>query len=509
MSVLKSALSGALIALALNGFGATSIAQDQTIDFGDDASPWARDNECDDPRFEGRGMAATTPLDTDRGHDAADCRAAFDAGRIALRADAHASLETPVPEILVGADAGDAESDLTPALPAGPIDFGDDTGVWANDGECDDPRFAGEGVASSPRRLNIARDATDCRAVLDAGRAVFQGELEPLWSGVHEGVDFGDNSGGYPDDGECDDPRFIGDGVALGAGRANALRDANDCRAAFDAGEASYVGELDPAFTGMLDGVDFGDNEGGYPFDNECDDPRFTGDDVASSPSRRNAGHDADDCRRAYDRGGATFNGELPPLFEGVHDGVDFGDNSGPYVDDDECDDPRFSGSAVAGGARREHVRADAHDCQEAFTAGTARYDGELAPLFTGVFEGVDFGDNAGPYVEDGECDDPRFRGHGMANPPWSTDSESHDAEDCHALFANGFVRFVVAGGLFEGAANGVEFGDNSGDFVNDGECDDSRFEGPGVGATDGSNNGKDAFDCWLNLEDGSIILRE
>ena len=53
-------------------------------DFGDNTSRWANDGECDDPRFEGAG-AADTLLVEDRGHDAADCRKLFGAGRIALR----------------------------------------------------------------------------------------------------------------------------------------------------------------------------------------------------------------------------------------------------------------------------------------------------------------------------------------------------------------------------------------------------------------------------------------
>ncbi|RMD94150.1 MAG: hypothetical protein D6811_03435, partial [Alphaproteobacteria bacterium] len=55
------------------------------IDFGDDASIYANDGECDDPRFEGPGMTSTPLLDTDRGHDASDCRAAYQAGTIRLK----------------------------------------------------------------------------------------------------------------------------------------------------------------------------------------------------------------------------------------------------------------------------------------------------------------------------------------------------------------------------------------------------------------------------------------
>ncbi len=55
-----------------------------SIDFGDDTSDWARDGECDDPRFRGLGMAAATSP-ADRGRDATDCRALFESGDITLR----------------------------------------------------------------------------------------------------------------------------------------------------------------------------------------------------------------------------------------------------------------------------------------------------------------------------------------------------------------------------------------------------------------------------------------
>jgi hypothetical protein len=59
-----------------------AVAQ-QTPAFGDDSSMWANDGECDDPRFVGQGMASVL-LDEDRMHDATDCRALFESGRIAL-----------------------------------------------------------------------------------------------------------------------------------------------------------------------------------------------------------------------------------------------------------------------------------------------------------------------------------------------------------------------------------------------------------------------------------------
>lgn len=74
-------LAGTALAMSLACVPLTLAAQP---DFGDNTSQWADDGECDDPRFEGEGAAATL-LEEDRGHDAADCRALFEAGRITLR----------------------------------------------------------------------------------------------------------------------------------------------------------------------------------------------------------------------------------------------------------------------------------------------------------------------------------------------------------------------------------------------------------------------------------------
>lgn len=45
--------------------------------------------------------------------------------------------------------------------------FGDDSSRWASDGECDDPRFEGAGVAWFAS--DLFRDATDCLALFERG----------------------------------------------------------------------------------------------------------------------------------------------------------------------------------------------------------------------------------------------------------------------------------------------------------------------------------------------------
>ena len=119
------------------------------IDFGDDTSRWARDRECDDPRFEG-SYAGNTLLEEDLGRDATDCRQLYEAGLIRL----------------FGVD-----------LVSGQVYFGDDSSEYAHDGECDDIRFSSNGMAWLLLDDKRGRDASDCRRLYEAGR------IQPF--GVH------------------------------------------------------------------------------------------------------------------------------------------------------------------------------------------------------------------------------------------------------------------------------------------------------------------------------------
>jgi hypothetical protein len=121
----------------------------QSVNFGNDSSEWANDGECDDGRFTGPGLTSTPLLQQDVLADATDCRNAYQAGRLRLAG--------------VAAD--------------GTIDFGNDAGQWANDGECDDMRFAGPGMTLTPLlQDDIMRDASDCRAAFAAGRLRLAGQ---------------------------------------------------------------------------------------------------------------------------------------------------------------------------------------------------------------------------------------------------------------------------------------------------------------------------------------------
>lgn len=63
------------------------------------------------------------------------------------------------------------------ARSGGGIEFGDDSGQWAKDGECDDPRFEGEGSANTLVVTDQYHDATDCQSLLGEGRVRFRMDI--------------------------------------------------------------------------------------------------------------------------------------------------------------------------------------------------------------------------------------------------------------------------------------------------------------------------------------------
>ena len=118
------------------------------------------------------------------------------------------------------------------------IDFGDNTSEFADDNECDDPRFAGEGMAHSFAEENLGRDAGDCSRLFDLGQIrLARAQAETSLSECKT-TNFGSDSSEWANDGQCDDPRFIGPGVHTILNADDLGTDASDCRAACMAGEA-------------------------------------------------------------------------------------------------------------------------------------------------------------------------------------------------------------------------------------------------------------------------------
>lgn len=278
---------------------APALAQD--VDFGDDESPFALDGECDDMRFEGSGMTTTPLLDSDVGHDASDCRIAYEQGRLTYRGSATAERRD-----------------------ASHIQWGDDDGQWSNDGECDDMRFEGEGMTSTPLLDDDVRhDATDCRSAYEEGRlelrgsgisaatgAGASGRLTPI--AIEGPFDWGDNTSQWANDGECDDMRFLGRGLTSTALPEDIGRDEVDCRAAYDAGSVG----LNPLFRSPASdaAIDYGDNSSSYANDGECDDLRFTGNYASTMIYLSDdVGHDANDCRAAVRSGTARWQADTLP----------------------------------------------------------------------------------------------------------------------------------------------------------------------------------------------------
>ena len=103
------------------------------IAWGDDSGSYANDDACDDGRFHEDG----DEWSYQRNHvlkDATDCRTLYEAGNITLY-----------------------------------LDFGSNSGDYANDATCDDNRFTGEGRSILQTDSQVKRDADDCIAAYRAG----------------------------------------------------------------------------------------------------------------------------------------------------------------------------------------------------------------------------------------------------------------------------------------------------------------------------------------------------
>ena len=125
--------------------------------------------------------------------------------------------------------------DSTPAF-AAEIDFGDDAGEYAKDGECEDRRFIGLGMGSLVSAEAQKHDATDCKRLYDAGLLKLVDGEKGRNSTICSNINFGDNSSEYADDGECDDYRFDGTGADAALNLGDLARDRNDCKKLCESG---------------------------------------------------------------------------------------------------------------------------------------------------------------------------------------------------------------------------------------------------------------------------------
>lgn len=132
-----------------------------------------------------------------------------------------------------------------------------------------------------------------------------------------------------------------------------------------------------------------------------------------------------------------------------------------------------------------------------------------VLPLYLSAQE-INFGDDASEWALDGACDDRRFRGSAMA-AGLDREDLGHDASDCRSGYANGDLQlFDLDAALEATQCDAIDFGDNTSEWMNDGLCDDYRFEGPGADfVLLRSDTGKDAIDCQRLCERGEIALRD
>lgn len=198
--------------------------------------------------------------------------------------------------------------------------------------------------------------------------------------------------------------------------------------------------------------IDFGDDKSEYAYDDECDDPRFSGAKMADQLLTADIMHDATDCILAFQEGSIIYG---PP--------AEYGDDASPRAHNGICDDPRYRGLGLSRDVLTDaDIMHDATDCWQADKAGRLRLIGDAAPGAEPMVEEstapettteteedvlafetpgeIDFGDDSSDYANDGECDDPRFEGSGMTTTTLLEGDAMHDATDCKTAFDAGTI---------------------------------------------------------------------
>ena len=212
-----------------------------------------------------------------------------------------------------GTDTNDCQAAITQASPqattAPQAGAGDNSCVFANDGECDEEQYGGGGFCEA------GTDTNDCRAqITDAGP---QTETTAP-------VDAGNNSCEYANDNECDEARFGGQGYCADG------TDATDC-------------------TQLRAGLN--DDSCSFANDGECDEFRFGGTGSCQD------GTDRADCTAWQTQQEVGFLERAEALNVDQRVVTLLGNNTCRWSYDDECDDPNFGGTGAC------EAGTDAMDC--------------------------------------------------------------------------------------------------------------------------------------------------
>jgi hypothetical protein len=153
----------------------------------------------------------------------------------------------------------------------------------------------------------------------------------------NDNIYFGDNSSEWAYNGECDDPYFTGPGAAGKRVMRDRERDAADCQELYRRGEIQWRfdsraisrldGEKFNRVSGrtleriIIDGIDFGEDNGRYTLDGECDDPRFSGPGSAAVLVEYDRFRDATDCSAFYQGGWVQLVADTRGAAPVVHSG--------------------------------------------------------------------------------------------------------------------------------------------------------------------------------------------
>ncbi len=409
------------------------------IVFGDDSSGFANDGECDDPRFQGPGAAFASGTE----HlfkDATDCRTQFEAGMISLAEPEEMNLSGNMNMDLLGGDAdlfgGDIPATNPIAIPdAGP--FGEVFLALVQAFQA----IPGDDAGALPLPFNLGGTAGSSAPEYDRATMI-----------ALTGIDFGDNSGPFSDDGECDDPRFEGPGAADFAFDDAAFTDASDCSGLYLEGLLTYIDPNSADADIVVDSSDinFGDNTSVFADDGECDDPRFEGSGAAFASSETSRMHDANDCRSLFESGQITLAGGANASPSRPSATSASTQNNQPAAEPPETytgDTPRGDingalqedGSLFASGTVYGDLLNPDNRSRNSIPSTTSF---RPAPTRSPANAAIDFGDNNSAYANDGECDDPRFEGDGMAVVSFDEDI-ARDANDCRAAYEAGTITLI------------------------------------------------------------------
>ena len=253
-------------------------------------------------------------------------------------------------------------------------------------------------------------------------------------------ISYGNDNGEFAGNGVCDDRRFDGPGTAKTRGWSAVGTDAQDCVDAVKEGSA-HLWTLQAGIAGTdVDSLNFGDNTSEYADDGACDDPRFEGHGVTERPVEENVGHDAGDCSRLWEFGAIFMRDiDFDALPEPLPSDPFYGDDSGSYASDGECDDRRFVGEGMSAGLNWGETGRDATDCRSMVADGTVKaWDRAMATSKT-ICSAIEWGSDSGDYANDGTCDDYRFEGLGTAGMI-SREYIEADATDCRKMCDYGLL---------------------------------------------------------------------